>query len=569
MQNHRWCTTNLWNKHTINQMPRRKQDACRRAENLNHRRYAKGQAMANEELEREKKMIQQMILNNEDDNYEGLFDPDEDEPWLENALLEYERSKESFDLQWQKDADQRIRRSVYIGTSKSSLKKRRKKEALKSKLITSFFSPLHEPTQHQVEQPDDIGDAEEGGAVYNICSDDDSVESNTRRARRFIDYNRERLQELRDEILINSPLVHDNADLERRASNKTGAELFQELCVGRYFDQLLNSMDADAEVNDNNFRQRGRRVRESEICAEGHFRGQNGLKWKARRIRKWADDYYEHGHVVSSNRGKHSKILSPIDLDSVRDDCLSWLRDQNPNQLTSLEFKQFLDNYLADKGFLAEGSQLCSTTAIQWMHKLNFKMWDYKKGLYYDGHERVDVVAYRKVFLAKMLEYENRMVKYIVCNVTGEETTQNPTLEPNKKISVMVVHDECCFSSHDGRKYLWVEGDKGHIRKKGQGKSIMVSEFLYECHGHMRISLEQATENGIDPGENNCNLIARFVIHPGQNDDGYWKNEDVARQLRDSVILIFIHRTITRLYFVSTIPAITTLMPPMLCSLHT
>ncbi len=39
--------------------------------------------------------------------------------------------------------------------------------------------------------------------------------------------------------------------------------------------------------------------------------------------------------------------------------------------------------------------------------------------------------------------------------------------------------------------------------------------------------------------DNLNSTIARVIIHPGANDDGYWKNEHVVAQLRDTVIPIF------------------------------
>ena len=48
---------------------------------------------------------------------------------------------------------------------------------------------------------------------------------------------------------------------------------------------------------------------------------------------------------------------------------------------------------------------------------------------------------------------------------------------------VLVTHDESCFSSNDGRKTIWLDQDHNILRPKGEGRSIMVSAFLCECHG--------------------------------------------------------------------------------------
>jgi hypothetical protein len=43
-------------------------------------------------------------------------------------------------------------------------------------------------------------------------------------------------------------------------------------------------------------------------------------------------------------------------------------------------------------------------TAIRWLNKLGFLHSKFTKGVYVDGHERDDVVEYRKKFLEDMEE---------------------------------------------------------------------------------------------------------------------------------------------------------------------
>ena len=47
-------------------------------------------------------------------------------------------------------------------------------------------------------------------------------------------------------------------------------------------------------------------------------------------------------------------------------------------------------------------SKVSVSTAICWLHKLGFNPSSTKKGLYIDGHERKDVVDYRKLYLIKL-----------------------------------------------------------------------------------------------------------------------------------------------------------------------
>jgi hypothetical protein len=52
-------------------------------------------------------------------------------------------------------------------------------------------------------------------------------------------------------------------------------------------------------------------------------------------------------------------------------------------------------------------------TAQQFLQEEGFCYVEYKKGLYYDGHEQPDVVEYRqKEFIPQMDAYRKRLVEY-------------------------------------------------------------------------------------------------------------------------------------------------------------
>jgi hypothetical protein len=97
---------------------------------------------------------------------------------------------------------------------------------------------------------------------------------------------------------------------------------------------------------------------------------------------------------------------------------------------------------------------------------------------------------------------------------------------------VFVTHDECCFYSNDATQSIWQEEGESIIKKKGQGGTIMVSEFLCACHGRLRLTAEEAAIA-------NCPTEARVIIKPGKNQDGYWKSEDMVKQLKELAIPIF------------------------------
>ena len=129
-----------------------------------------------------------------------------------------------------------------------------------------------------------------------------------------------------------------------------------------------------------------------------------------------------------------------------------------------------------------------------------------------------------------MLQYAKRRETW-----EGEEMeiVIPPTcLEPGMKKHVIVIHDECIFYSNDSQQSMWLQEGESVLKKKGNGGSIMVSEFLCACHGRLRISKEQAENLGIPDS-------AQKIIKPGKNKDGYWKSEDMVAQLRDLALPFF------------------------------
>jgi len=83
-------------------------------------------------------------------------------------------------------------------------------------------------------------------------------------------------------------------------------------------------------------------------------------------------------------------------------------------QVVNVEMPNSLKRYLELKLFpwvtlkVGKGISLC--TAQQWLHREGFKYTAHKKALYYDGHERADVIKFwQEVFLPLMVEYHGSL----------------------------------------------------------------------------------------------------------------------------------------------------------------
>jgi hypothetical protein len=126
--------------------------------------------------------------------------------------------------------------------------------------------------------------------------------------------------------------------------------------------------------------------------------------------------------------------------------------------------------------------ELAPRTAREWFRRMGYRWIDLKKGVYKDGHERADVIAYREdVFLPRLAELEKSFVRWTYPDDTEEPVLIYPDPEnlfPNTPPRIPITHDECSFNAKDGIKQGWVKGDNIAFFDKGRGVSIMVSEYM-------------------------------------------------------------------------------------------
>ncbi|GBC51645.2 hypothetical protein GLOIN_2v1787970 [Rhizophagus irregularis DAOM 181602=DAOM 197198] len=134
----------------------------------------------------------------------------------------------------------------------------------------------------------------------------------------------------------------------------------------------------------------------------------------------------------------------------------------------------------------------------------------------------------KKEFLENMQRYQSLMPKFI-----GEEceTQVNPELEGDEYLHIFVTHDETTFQSNDGQKSGWRLKNEQPLRKKRQGRSIHVSDFLTETIGRLKLNDDDMDDS--IPHE------ARVIINPGKNFDGWWNIDQLIEQIKTRAIPIF------------------------------
>ncbi|KAF0741541.1 hypothetical protein Ae201684P_017549 [Aphanomyces euteiches] len=179
-------------------------------------------------------------------------------------------------------------------------------------------------------------------------------------------------------------------------------------------------------------------------------------------------------------------------------------------------------------------SNVSENTARRYMLAIGYKYDVWKQDVYYDGHEREDVVTYRDQFCLKWLHFFERMNTY-----DGDDMI-DLILRLNRFDSevVWVTHDESVFYANDDSGKLWTHEVHFDLPKKSRGRSVMVSDFLCPCHGRLYIIVNGKKE------------YACSVIHVGKDQDGYWTNDHLIALLRSKALAAFefLHPNATALF---------------------
>lgn len=307
--------------------------------------------------------------------------------------------------------------------------------------------------------------------------------------------------------------VSVNRDHERRLKSLAKYDYIRYMSLLRFFQLTKN----------------GKRRVEASIDAASLFPDKSS-RYQAKKIRKWAQHFLKTQSLPEHRQGKHIKTKSLIYDEDIANECRRYLKSQVNDSITAHSFVQWVTNQLHLKVDLPRPVSISERTAIRWIHYLGMNYLTYSKGLYVDGHERPDVVEYRNAFLQRMSEHSKYFFQYDGENMTD---VTPPSIQSDQRPRIMVTHDESCFSSHDGKTTIWMDINDRPLRPKGQGRSIMVSEFLCECHGPLKLSQSQMEDYTGIPSET-CEIII-----PGKEQDGYWTTCDLINQVKTKLMPIF------------------------------
>lgn len=148
-----------------------------------------------------------------------------------------------------------------------------------------------------------------------------------------------------------------------------------------------------------------------------------------------------------------------------------------------------------------------------------FKYTEHKKAIYYDGHERPDVVEDRQTrFIPGLLSLKSRLVQYAVED-TNKESQESPPDNYVERRLVLCAHDEATMQANDSVASSWVLDGEQPLKKKGVGRGIHRSDVICSTVGWLS--------------------AAGQSLEYGKNYEGYWNGELFVQQLRTKIIPAF------------------------------
>jgi hypothetical protein len=276
-------------------------------------------------------------------------------------------------------------------------------------------------------------------------------------------------------------------------------------------------------------------IEASEQAAESHGFAR---RWGGRQLRSWTRQWITKRQLPTSEIGQHRKVSSLLDDPVIATELRSYVRSKkwamDPKKLAQFSqdklipdaankylrhitqeemprgLKKYMELELFPRIHVKVGKGISLSTARRWLHREGFRYTGHKKGLYFDGHDRPDVVSYRQDhFLPRMKSYEPHFIRYVVGDVELELLASPPNYVETRK--VLVVHDEMTAQSNDAKAKSWVFENQHMLRKKGVGRGLHQSDVICSTVGWLK--------------------DASQTIEYGKNYDGYWTGEMFVNQV--------------------------------------
>ena len=156
--------------------------------------------------------------------------------------------------------------------------------------------------------------------------------------------------------------------------------------------------------------------------------------------------------MMSQSKRKHPKWVSLMVDKNFKKKAREYVLDNGYiKDKPNLTLQNFV-SWVKEK----KSVEVCASTASGWLHNMGFSYRQFSKGLYFDGHERNNVVKKRTSYL--------EMTDEIYCHrmYVSHSPAPNPLSHPITR----VFHDESTFYANVDQSFHWSDGTKQALKQK-------------------------------------------------------------------------------------------------------
>ena len=200
--------------------------------------------------------------------------------------------------------------------------------------------------------------------------------------------------------------------------------------------------------------------------------------YRARQLRQWVLLFVRFGALpLHRTRIRESWMFNEDLAQQVQLHLVKLAKTRSISAQDVIDFLETAE-MKAQLGGLSK-KPISLRSALRFLKANKWRYGTLKNGMYKDGHEDPRVVEYRTAFCKRWADYLTRMITY------GKDGQKDADSDPKgidlangRYRLVLVTHDESIFYDHDRRAEFWQHEDSAQPQPKGEGQSLMVSDFL-------------------------------------------------------------------------------------------
>ena len=256
-------------------------------------------------------------------------------------------------------------------------------------------------------------------------------------------------------------------------------------------------------------------------------------------VQKWRGDFVKNnGELPDFLRGRYSRMNTVRNNEQLAEQATQYVRENSFKKgaanLTSHSFCNWVNDELLPNSTLEPGAprRISVEVARKWLHQMGFKVKRITKGVYYDGHERADVIDHRKLFLNEMATL-GFLLASNAPNDKSAAVVKDVKLATNYENTIFWFHDESTFNANDDQTSMWKDDTMQVIKPKGRGAGLMVSDFIEERDGYLALSDD--LHKMMSQTEPTLPQSGREIFEYGKNKEGYWNNDLFLEQMQVAI----------------------------------